>query len=163
MRLSTRQTRWLLWTLSAMLLGASAALWQLTVSFPVRIDGRSQTRVNNPGAPLQGTAAGKPPTVPALADFEPVLALNLRRPLYDPPPPKPKPKPPPPPLKLRLTGTVIENDDAVAMIADSQGNTVFARVGQTIEEATITKITTDAVEVNYYDETRTLSTDDESR
>lgn len=72
------------------------------------------------------------------------LARPLRGPLYDPPPQPPrkppvakpvrKPQPAPPPkLNFTLVGTIIDDDQRLAIIADAKGNFDVKGVGEALE------------------------------
>ena len=80
----------------------------------------------------------------------------LRRPLYDPPPPPPPQIPPPPPLRLKLLGTIVESGRSEAIVSVATGQIEMARVGTTLDDATIRSIEDGRITVDYHDQTLTL-------
>jgi type II secretory pathway component PulC len=71
------------------------------------------------------------------------LAISLRGPLYDPPPPAPRqspvviPQPSPPPvqksLPLSLVGTLIDDQQSLAIVSDASGKFDVKGVGDALE------------------------------
>ena len=98
--------------------------------------------------------------LPGVEQFAPLMdtASRLRRPLFDPPPPAPPKAKPPPPLRVRLAGTIIDPEDAQAMLIGSSGAIQFLRVGDVIDDATILEITESSVRVEYHNEEHQLTT-----
>lgn len=90
------------------------------------------------------------PLVP-LTRLAAACAIDLRRPLYDPPPPKPVPPPPPPPeppLAVKLSGTVIEPGGySRAMLRSPDGKLQMAKVGDDCGGAKVVSIEQGRVEV----------------
>ena len=97
--------------------------------------------------------------LPGVEQFAPLMdtASRLRRPLFDPPPPAPPKAKPPPPLRVRLAGTIIDPEDAQAMLIGSSGAIQFLRVGDVIDDATILEITESSVRVEYHNEEHQLT------
>ena len=86
---------------------------------------------------------------PALDAFKTAWSLELQRPLYDPPPVvvNVAPPPPPKPPRVRLSGTFVEPGNSRALIQDRTGVTHVCRLGEVIDEATVSAITEDGVVV----------------
>lgn len=97
-----------------------------------------------------------------LADFGISLDRPWRQPLTD--APTVVVKSDPPRLKLKLVGTMLEPSPtgpplAMAMVLSSDGKLVTLRVGDKLEQATITAIEDGRVTVNYFDNTQVLTLD----
>lgn len=138
---------------------AAAAVLTLGLSVGLPLDsGQPAATAALAALPITTDSAGD--NLPARSSFEPLLALPLRRPLYDAAPVVEAPKPKViPPLRLTLLGTILEPDQALAVLRDSGGKTQFLEVGQSLEDATVLTIEAAAVSLEYHGETRTLSTD----
>lgn len=161
--MNIRQTRTLLWSLAAFMALSAIVTVALGLSRPLQIHDPGQAAprsiVNHSTSTSAGTDASATPINVATTT---VWQRHFRGPLYDPPPPPkpaPAPPPPPPPLRINLLGTAVETDPdrSQAMITDSTGKMRFARIGDVIDEATITAIDTASITVEYQNETRTLT------
>ena len=86
------------------------------------------------------------PAKPANVDVPPldqrIASRSLRGPLYDPPPPQARPKPEPvpaaapprqPQLDLTLVGTIIEENESVAILSDASGQFDIKGIGESLE------------------------------
>jgi hypothetical protein len=88
----------------------------------------------------------------AVDTYRTVWALDLQRPLFDPPPPPVPTPPPPPPLTAKLQGTIIEPGYSRAIFTTPSGQTQLLAVGQTVEGgAQVLAIERDLVRVRYLD------------
>lgn len=145
-----------LYALAAGLLVAAALAAVLCLGLPVDMSSDAYAARTVHDARLSDTSAVK---LPDRAAFEPLLSLPLRGPLYDPVAVVEAPKPKViPPLRIALLGTIIEPDQALAVIRDSAGKTQFLAVGQSLEEASIVAIEPNRVTIAYYDQQQILTT-----
>ena len=95
--------------------------------------------------------------------FQPLWALDLRRPLYDPPPAvKEEKKFVPPPFVPVLTGTVVAPNQspasALAIFTTNKGQTALKKIGDEIGGGTIVRINEGSAVVRYYDQELVLTT-----
>lgn len=146
--MSVRAKRRLLYTLSASLIAGTGAAVLYGLQTPETIVPRhTKSTISSPTTNMQpGT---DPTTQQDQSQFlSATTQIRLQRPLYDPPkpkpvvpkivrqPPAPKPKPIPQPVapkvELSLLGTLIENDRAVAIVADANGVIDQKRIGDTL-------------------------------
>lgn len=153
--MNVRRTRILLWSTAAAFGAASLGIVVVGLQLPYA----------QPAPPANsqagGAAASSPDDRPRLepADFRDHWALDLHRPLYDPPPREPA-APAPPRLRLELLGTIVEPGDARALVRTSDGQVSFKREGDTADGARIEVIQETRIEVTYNDETIALSLDE---
>lgn len=116
---------------AALLLGAVVVLaWGVLV--PVRVDVPAPSVAKLPDKPLDGgnSLAGALPTPDALSALG---AIDLRRPLKDPPPVVVTP----PPLAAQLRGTIYESanpDQSMAMFKLQDGSERWFRAGQQFDD-----------------------------
>lgn len=113
------------------------------------------------------TENGSGLVVPPLSWFEPIWAMNLRRPLYDQPQPvtsvaRPVKKAPPP-LPIRLAGTVVEPGRSVAMFITAGGKIELKGEGDTVGEAEVLSIGQDGATVRYRGKRIELTLDQEGQ
>ncbi len=84
--------------------------------------------------------------------------LPLRKPLYDPPPPVVEVKKfVPPPLPVRLTGTIVEPGQTLAMLKHQNGKVEFCNIGHKVGEIEVVEITDGQVKLLYYGKPVTLT------
>jgi hypothetical protein len=150
---------------AALLTAAGLAALVLTFLLPPRNSPQASGIKTNVGL----TSHDPAPELPAREAFEPLLALDLRRPLYDAAPTvaaaaaKVIPS-----LRLKLVGTVVEPPapgsdptrnpaSSYAIFTNAQGKTQFLSPGETAEEATILAVTETTVTLRYYDQEQTLT------
>lgn len=145
---------------------AICAVGILAVGFitPVRVGAATMTNVS--AVPTSGGPSARNPSqdgtddaLVSLSELQQVCAIELRRPLYDPPTPEqPAASPEAPtattrPLPVRLVGTVIEAGHSMAMLQKSDGSIVLGAVDQSIEDAgsqiTVISVQHDRVTVQY--------------
>jgi hypothetical protein len=97
-------------------------------------------------------------TAPSLSDFEPVFALDLRRPLID----APKTDPAADeltadsPLSVRLTGTIIEPGHSVGIFSTGLTKTVIRHVGEEVNGVEVLELTSDSATLRYQGQLRQL-------
>jgi hypothetical protein len=162
--MSGRQRRTMMWLGAAlvMLAGVSVAAWGLAA--PVRV----QTRPEDAAAPgskaaLSSAEASRQATgrdsARLLAALQQLCAMNLRRPLYDPPPTPPPPRPEPS-MTVRLVGTINEPGHSLAMFQKPNGAIELCGLGESIDDeglaVTVTRIEGGKVTVRYADELHEL-------
>jgi hypothetical protein len=96
---------------------------------------------------------------PSKESFAQLCAVQLRRPLYDPPPPAPEVRQLPP-LQVQLLGTIIEGENSMAILRSEQGKVEYRKQGDAIgpvdSPATVVEIQGDAVVLNRAEERITL-------
>ena len=148
--MSVRHIRILLWTCTAVLgvaavlvgvLGLRSLDQPIAAASPSGADGLVQTNDRH---------------VPELAldSLGRHWGVRLQRPLYD--PAVVDSGPARRPLELRLMGTVIEPGNEQVILMDSSGRIRFARVGDTLEQATIQAIAPTSVQLQYHGQQHTL-------
>ena len=154
MRLTLRQTRQTLWLAATVLVIGSVACIVAATTWPYDLP-----QTDGPATPR--VIAADHQSSPRVATASPTrhLSLDLQRPLFDPPPVKVQqaPPPPPPPLRLRLLGIVVEPDNTQAILTSGDETLHFAKVGDTIDNATIEAIEPEQVHFRYHGKQVTLS------
>ena len=164
--MNVRRTRSLLWLAAVFLLiGSAFVAWRgLTLPLEAAPSASPSQVPATEGLSLAGDGA------PPLKAFEPIWALDLRRPLYDPVKPAPQPPappPPPPPLNVRLVGTMVEparepggKPSAQALISAGRSSMEIKQVGDKVgdagREATIVAIDANSVTVLYHGKEQVL-------
>ncbi len=113
----------------------------------------------SPGEKNAGLSKIMPPENEPLSAYSAICQRELRKPLFDAkvsvvstakaPPPKPK-------LAVTLTGTVIEPGFTYAMLRGKSGQVKFVSVGQVIDDAEVTEITSSSVTVKFHGDSITL-------
>jgi hypothetical protein len=127
-----------------------------------------------PAAPGPATAAAARPAgqagaVPALAEFEKLWDIDLRRPLVDPPPAVAaaaaiaRPPAGVAPVGLKLAGTVVEPGHSVAVFVNAAGRSELKSVGDKAGAAEVVDIQSDRVTLRYGGAPVTLKVQKESR
>lgn len=155
MSLSTKGQRTLLW-----LTGGVLTVVAVAALFSAFWTATEMTRPTKTQTMVLASAKNETNPTPTLEAFEPYWSLPLQQPLYDPPKVEIKiEKPKPPPFKARLTGTVLESDQPMALLITSDGQIVIRRVGQVVEEATIEAIEQNRVLLRYYEQSIELTMD----
>ncbi len=172
--MNVRRTRSLLWLASTVLVVGAAVTLALGLWLPPKgvvtddplksTNATTRDRATDPVIQAVATTSSSSSSTPSNLGSAAVWQRTFRGPLYDPPPPPkpaPAPPPPPPPLRIKLLGTAVENDpsQSQAIVTDSRGQMRFARIGETIEEATITQIDAASVSVQFHGEARILTLD----
>ena len=104
------------------------------------------------------TAKPHATTAPSLSDFEPIFAMDLRKPLVDPPKTDPAADAltEDSPLSVRLSGTIIEPGRSVAIFSTGLTKTTIRQVGQEINGAEVVSIESDTVTLRYQGQLRQL-------
>jgi hypothetical protein len=137
--MSIAHKRMLLWMLSVTLIMGAAALMAYVLLYPPP---PPQPVAGDTGPPLVLEAADE--TAIALSAFEGIWALQLRRPLYDPPPPAPPPAPapppPPPPPAIHLMGTIVEPSHTIGIFVLQGGKMELRRAGEKAGDVEIVKV-----------------------
>lgn len=165
--MNVRTQRRLCWLTAAALGAATAALWWLglqdlgdgSAAWAAGTSGGSHRgmsrEVASPSVDRESTN-GVDPLLYSMGENSEVWEKVLRGPLYDPPPPPPPEIVPPPPLRLKLLGTIVEPGRSEAIVSTAAGQIEMARVGMTLDKATIRTIEDGQITVEYYDQTLTL-------
>lgn len=160
-----RQTKLICWATGvALLLGAVSVLaWALYTPCEITLAKDNSNKVVRRVSASDQTL--KESSASTLENFKPLLAIRLRRPLFDPPPPviKPPPKKKLPPLRVKLLLTMIDDNSKTAMFMTARGDTLFLQAGQKIGNsdmpAEILEIHSQHVILRYGDEKKTLTID----
>jgi hypothetical protein len=111
----------------------------------------------NPSSATEHPSRRAVPT-PALSDFEPLFALDLRKPLVDSPKidPAAEALTTDSPLPIRLSGTIIEPGRDIAVFSTGLSKTVLRHVGDDVNGAEVLTITPDSVTLRYQGQLRQL-------
>jgi hypothetical protein len=139
--MTVRGTRRLIGLAAALAGAAAVAILAAGLGLPVEVavpEPAPGAGVAAAGAPDGGkadaarAARGRPP----LAEFERLAALDLRRPLYDPPAePRVAAAHPATPLTVRLIGTVNEPGHSMAMLRKADGSVAVCALGEGVDAA----------------------------
>lgn len=145
---------WLVATASCIAV-AMVIQWAMT---PINFNSTS----SNSSATQNDSLTGEQDQLPQLNRVKQIAAINLQRPLFDPPPPpKPQTKPrPPAKLIARLTGIVYEDDHSLALFMTKDNQSKLYAVGESFNDQSgqvkILQITPITVEISYAGKTQTL-------
>lgn len=90
---------------------------------------------------------------PTRHDFEPLLQLELQRPLVDPPPPPP---PPPPALNLTLTGTAGGSSDRQGLFVGADGTIQLKGPGESVGSTLILEVGSNWARVSHFNHEVTI-------
>lgn len=156
--MNVRRQRRLLWLLSAAMLAALTGTVYALWAAPLAGDAT---------APLAGAAGTVDREDPASRDtparppgwYGPIFGRPLRAPLFPAPPKLASPPPPPKPPKLDavLTGTAVEPGFTYALFRTRGGSDKLVRIGEAIENGTLTAVTADSATVKIGEQTLTLT------
>jgi hypothetical protein len=154
--MNIRRQRRLLWLLSAAMLAALAGTVYALWAAPLAADGAAPL-AGATGSPGRENLASHDSPAKPLSWYSVIHQRALRLPLYD---PKPvvvaKVKPRPPTFAPVLTGTAIEPGFTYALFR--RGTTdKLVRIGQTIENGTLTAVTANSATVKIGEHTLTLT------
>ena len=151
--MTLRGTRRLLWTISAALAMALAAVNAALVFSPIE-DPHSEASEAKP-TPQAQAATG--PITPPLEAYATAWGRDLQRPLFDPQPVLVDRTPPPPPKPtVRLLGTVIEPGFTFALLRGKDGSTKCVPVGEALDGAEVLGVQDGSVTVRFAGHTHTL-------
>ena len=154
--LTIRKLRRTLWLLAAAAVVSAFSVLMFGLTRPYSLPGPDR-----PVSVPELAEASHESDAPALEHLSEVWALNLQRPLYDPPKPVIKKKEfKPPPLAVRLLGTVIEPGNSQAILMARDGQIHFMRAGDELDHVKIEAVEPTQVRILYYDQPQTLSVEE---
>ena len=151
--MNVRRVNFAMWTAAALMTAAALAVIALAVFIPARVDVRPIARTNVPAASRATDDA-----VLALASYEPVWTLELRKPLNGEAAPAVATAPVTPaqannPAAMTLVGTI---GDTLALIQTQAGVIEVKAVGESIGGAKILAVRPSEVDLEAAGQTTTL-------
>jgi hypothetical protein len=147
-----RSLRMILWiTGGAGLLAAAAVAW-IGMTLPLAV-----TEAGARPRARQAAVTTRPAAGAAYERLDPaainrLAAMDLRRPLYDPPPAQAAPQPAPVPLAVRLLGTAVEPGRSRALVVGPDGKVQLVSAGESVAGAEVRQIEAESITVRYRDE-----------
>lgn len=132
--MNTHQLRRVMWSVTVILVTGAAIAIAWAWKSPARVAVPTAARQN-----LEIRTDSQRP-LPSLKELQLAFAVDLRRPLVDPPPPPAPVNAPVETLSLKLAGTVIEPGHCRAMLQWPDGKVALKRVGDEAGGATLLSI-----------------------
>jgi hypothetical protein len=131
-------------------------IWSVYALAIVPVDLVDSSGDGSRGGAAESQPADRQPRLAPLSEFAVIYQRDLRKPVTDrkPPPPTPRPEIP---LLLKLEGTVVEEGNNSAFLRTKRGQSVWAGVGETVDEAKILKIEPGQVTVLFHGKQRVLT------